>query len=78
MDKKKKFYGKKPQPKKVMVEYKPHRGHWKKAELIRLDRFDCAVLKLETGEIIKRNPLVKFRWGVTKKKRKKKKVEIDG
>jgi hypothetical protein len=71
MEKKKKW-NKKPQPKKIMVEFKPHRGRWKKAELIKLIRFDCAILKLEDGNIIKKNPLRKFRWGVVKKKRKKK------
>ena len=57
--------------KKNYVEYKSCKKNWTKAELISLDRLNKATLKLSSGELIKRTTRVGFRWGVTKKVRRK-------
>lgn len=69
--KKKRFI--KPKEKKFVIEYKPHRGTWKRAELLNSDKLDKVVLRLEDGNIVRRTSLRNFRWGPTKKKKRKKK-----
>lgn len=57
--------------KKNYVEFKSCKNNWTKAELISLDRLNKATLKLSSGELIHRTTRTGFRWGVTKKIRKR-------
>jgi len=52
------------------IEFKSNRNKWTKAELIRLETMNYAIIKLPDGQIIKRSTVKKFRWGITKKVKK--------
>lgn len=56
--------------KKIMVEFKSVRNKWTKAELVNMKSPTVAILKLESGELIPRCTIRKFRWGVYKKVRR--------
>jgi hypothetical protein len=62
---------KKKKNKRQFIEFKSNRNKWTRAELIKLNGFNKAEVKLESGEIITRSTVKKFRWGITKKVRRK-------
>lgn len=62
---------KKKKNKRNYIEFKSNRNKWTKAELIELNGFNEAKVKLESGQIIVRSTVKKFRWGITKKVRRK-------